>query len=269
MADDWEYYISSRGMKYIVCLDSLFTIPPQRLREFCKLLIERQLKVKWVCYARADDLANEETVALMKEAGAHQVQIGIESGDPELLTNMNKMCSVDANRQALLNCRKYGLTSVISLIVGYPGETPASLARTYQFLESAPPDFYFLATFSTRIAGVPLLKPEMRQRFGLQVMDNLYSMAPYWKHATMSCAEVGNYVRELDKKIMRNRLALNASLFHTGLLAYQPEQRDMLLDFQYRLVNKPGLERLFTLFNHLVDKRLEKEVALHFKGSPQ
>ena len=32
--------------------------------ETCRLLIERNIQVKWVCYARADDLADEETERL-------------------------------------------------------------------------------------------------------------------------------------------------------------------------------------------------------------
>jgi hypothetical protein len=265
MADDWARYVDALGVEYITCLDSLFTIPRERLTEFCRLLIERRVCVKWVCYARADDLADERTVALMKEAGAHQVQIGIESGDEQLLENMNKACSVEANRRALRNCRRYGLTSVISLIVGFPGETEASLERTYQFLEEAPPDFYFLATFSMRVAGVPLLHPDNRQHFGLEVMPNLYSMAPYWRHRTMSCAEVGNHVRRLDHRIMSNRVALNATLFYAGMLDYDPAERDLLLDFQRHVARDHPLVRFaFDLVHGWVDRRLRRDVARHF-----
>jgi radical SAM superfamily enzyme YgiQ (UPF0313 family) len=270
MADDWCHYVDSLGVEYITCLDSLFTIPRERLSEFCRLLIERRVRVKWICYARADDLADEQTVALMKEAGAHQVQIGIESGDPQLLDNMNKACTVEANRQALLNCRRHGLTSVVSLIVGFPGETAASLERTYRFLEGSPPDFYFLATFSTRVAGVPLLQPENRARFSLEVMPNLYSMAPYWRHATMSCAEVGNHVRQLDRRLMANRVALNAALFYRGMLGYDVSQCDALLDYQRRVAEEHGLVRsIFDMAHRWVDVRLGRDVARHFCSAPQ
>lgn len=265
MADDWEYYVNTLGVEYITCLDSLFTIPRSRLQAFCRLLIDRKILVKWICYARADDLADEETVAMMKAAGAHQVQIGIESGDPTLLRNMDKDCTVESNRRALVNCRTYNLTSVVSLIVGFPGESAASLERTYRFLEATPPDFYFLATFSTRVAGVPLLKPENKKRFGLQVMDNLYSMALYWKHDTMSCAEVSNHARALDKRIMRNRVALSATLFYPGMLSYAPEQRESLLDFQQHVANKHlVLEPMFDLLNSWVDKHLRRDMAVQF-----
>ena len=261
MAADWEHYISTMGVEYITCLDSLFTMPRQRLHAFCKILIEREIRVKWICYARADDLADEETVVLMKAAGAHQVQIGIESGDPELLQNMNKQCSVEANRRALKNCRRHGLTTVVSLIVGFPGETEQSLARTYDFLHANPPDFYFLAIFSTRIPGVPILQPEMKRRFGLHVMDNLHSMAPYWRHDTMSCAEAGENVRKLDQRLMRNRVALNAVLFYAGMLSYHSEMRDPLLDFQQRVASKPMLRKFFDIANRWVDHRMTRDMS--------
>lgn len=269
IADDWEHYVRDLGVETITCLDSLFTMPKARLRELCRLLIERNVKVKWICYARADDLADEETVALMKAAGAHQVQIGIESGDERLLANMDKACTVEANAQALANCRKHGLTTIVSLIVGFPGETEETLDRTYRFLATTPPDFYFLATFSTRVAGVPLLRPENRQRFGLRVMDNLRSMAPYWEHDTMSCAEVGNHVRFLDRRLMRDRVSLNAALFYAGLPTFRPEQREDLLDLQRRAVaSHPLLEKGFDLANRWVDRRLRRAVTAHFAAAP-
>jgi len=268
IADDWQRYAGELGVETITCLDSLFTMPKARLRELCRLLIERHVKVKWICYARADDLADEETVVLMKAAGAHQVQIGIESGDDRLLANMDKACTVESNAQALKNCRKHGLTSIVSLIVGFPGETPETLDRTYRFLAESPPDFYFLATFSTRVAGVPLLQPENRQRFGLRVMDNLRSMAPYWEHDTMSCAEVGNHVRALDRRLMQNRVALNAALFYASMPAFRPEQREGLLDLQRRAVTgHPLLAKGFDLANRWVDRRLRKAVRAHFPAA--
>jgi tRNA A37 methylthiotransferase MiaB len=271
MADDWQHYFETLGVRYITCLDSLFTMPPERLARFCQLLIDRKLPIQWICYARADDLAREDVVAMMKAAGAHQVQIGIESGDAALLANMNKNCTVEANRLALENCRRHDLTSIISLIVGFPGETAQTLETTYRFLEQTPPDFYFLAAFSTRVAGIPLLIPETSAPFGLAVVPNLYSMAPYWRHRTMSCAEVGNHIRRLDQRLMRQRVALNATLFYAGTLGYRSEQREALLDFQQRVATRhPWIERVFDAANRWVDRRLRRDVARCFadRGEP-
>ena len=269
MAEDWQHYVNTLGVKYITCLDSLFTMPRRRLRRFCERLIQKKIKVKWICYARADDLADEDTVLLMKAAGAHQVQIGIESGDQGQLDRMNKACSIESNHRALELCRKHGLTSVISLIVGYPGETAQTLENTYQFLKATPPDFYFLATFSVRVAGVPVLQPEQRRRFGLEVHDTLHSMAPYWRHNTMSCDEVGEHLRRLDRRLMCDQVALNASIFYQGLLNFDPAGRDALLMLQERSTRRhPVLRRAADAANRWVDVRLERDVQRHLSGLP-
>ena len=165
MAQEWEHYLTRHEIDYITCLDSLFTVPRQRLAAFCRLLMERRLRVKWACYARADDLADDATAALMKSAGLDQAQIGLESGDQGQLDNMEKACTVESNARAIDNCRKHGITSVVSLIVGFPGETAETLERTLEFLRRHPPDFFFLAPFSTRATGVPVLNEVNRTRF--------------------------------------------------------------------------------------------------------
>jgi hypothetical protein len=178
---------------------------------------------------------------------------------------MDKACTVEANARALANCRRHGLTSVVSLIVGFPGETVASLERTYAFLAANPPDFHFLATFSTRVAGVPVLSPASRLRFGLQVREGLRSMAPYWQHDTMSCAEASRHVRALQSRLIRDRVSLDATLFYPALLGYRPEEREALLDFQQRAVTAhPLLEKGFDLANRWIDRRLDRAVRACF-----
>ena len=262
IADDWQRYKDELGVEYISCLDSLFTMPRRRLAELCEELVRRKLDIKWICYARADDLARRDIALMMKEAGAHQVQIGIESGDQDILDNMDKQCTVEANQQALVNCRAVGLTSVVSLIVGFPGECAATIERTYRFLEQSQPDFYFLATFSTRVAGVPILNQENRERFALESDANPHTVAPYWSHRTMNSMEVGNQVRALHQRLMANRVSLNAPMFYGGLLRYAPSQRDDLLDFQQAAVSRyPLVRRLFDASNAWLDRKLAADFA--------
>ena len=179
----------------------------------------------------------------MKAAGAHQVQIGIESGDPQLLENMNKACDVEANRQALVNCRRHGLTSVVSLIVGFPGETAASLERTYRFLEDDAAGLLFPGHVQHARGRRAVVATGESRRFRLEVMPNLYSMAPYWRHATMSCAEVGDHVRRLDRRLMSQPRRPERRAVLRGMLNYDPAQRDALLEYQRRVAANHPLVR--------------------------
>ncbi len=262
IADDWAKYVSEMNVEVISCLDSLFTVPKERLRRLCKLLIDRDIKVKWICYARADDLIDVEMVAMMKDAGCCQVQIGLESGDQSMLDNMNKKSTVENNYQAIVNCRKMAITTFVTLIVGYPGETRKTLEATYQHMSACRPDFHYVATFSTRVAGVPVLSESNRERFGLAASNNLHTLAPYWAHDTMSCSEVGNHVRVLNRRLAENRISLDGSAFYGSILSYDPKLRPLLLDFQYRFtVGHPLLRLFFDGLNRYIDYGLRKDVS--------
>lgn len=261
MAQDWQHYSKETGMEFITCLDSLFTMPRRRLIKFCRHLIDMQVDVKWICYARSDDLCDESTVLLMKEAGVHQVQIGIESGDQGQLDNMNKRTRVAGNARALDNCRKAGLTTVVTLIVGFPGETQKSLNATYEFMRNHPPDFYFLATFSTRVANVPVLNPANRQRFGLVTMENERTVSPYWKHDSMDCLEATKHQWLLSEKLIANKVSLDAAIFYKGILRYDPALRADMLQYQKQAVARhSGLYSVIKLISRWCDRKLAKDM---------
>ncbi len=267
MALDWNLYHTQLGVKFITCLDSLFTMPKKRLIRFCELLIEQKTKVKWVCYARADDLTDEHVVSLMKKAGVHQVQIGLESGNQQMLDLMNKRCTVESNLQAIRNCRKYGISTLISLIVGYPGETEETLNDTLNFMREARPDFHFLATFSVRIEEVPMFNPVNQSRFDLQRMDNNYSFAPYWRHKTMCCADVGNHVRSMGITLAREKISLDGALFYNNIINYDPSMRRVFLDFQAQVAGRPNILRpVFNIMNNFVDRKLKANTEKVFGG---
>ncbi len=260
IADDWEKY-AKEGVEHIVCLDSLFTMPKQRTEELCNALIKRGVKINWTCYARADDLRDKEFVRLMYDAGARQFQIGVESGSQVVLDAMNKRCTVESNYLAIQNCRAAGITSVVSVIVGFPEETEQTIQETIQFLDHSRPDFHFLATFSVRVEDVPILNEQSRKKYGLVKHDNPYSFAPYWKHATMSCEKVGIYVRQMNEYLITNKISLDGSIFYSQIDHYHPDIRTDLLDFQHQCFNSHKMIRsTFDLINKYVDKKLQADI---------
>jgi len=263
MAQDWlDYKAEHPQLEYITCLDSLFTIPKARLLELCQILIDNGSPIKWICYARADDLADESVVEMMVKAGAIQVQIGIETANAEILKNMNKRVDKESNGRALDNCRKYGLTSVVTLIVGFPGETEATVRETLNFLREHPCDFHFVATFSTRVQGVPVLSEKMKARFDLISMNTLYTVAPYWDHATMDCFEATQWTRWLGGKLIEEKISLDAATFYRGILTYKPEYLPWLLDFQIRARKDAGaISAATNVLHRWIDGRLKSDLG--------
>ncbi len=270
--DDWMIY-ARNGAKIINCMDSLFTIPPKRLRTLCDLLIKAGSPIGWTCYARAGDLAKPGTAALMKAAGCKLVHIGYESGSQTILDNMNKRSGVQSNVDALRLCREAELTSAVTLIVGFPGETKATVKETYERLKESPPDLFFGGGFNTRMVAMPVLQPEPRKKYGLVTQSDHMSSAPYWRHDTMSCHEVPKWLRWLNQKLIEDRVALEGSLFYSGLMGYQHADRGDLLDFQYDILQslgalRPGFGMAHRTLRGILRVDINRKLALR-SGAPR
>jgi anaerobic magnesium-protoporphyrin IX monomethyl ester cyclase len=260
IAQDWTEYADA-GVQIITCLDSLFTVPPRRLDELCALLIERDLGIRWICYARADDLQDPARVARMRRAGCVQVQIGLESGDEGQLQRMAKQCTVEQGLRAVAVCREQGIVTLCTFIVGFPGETRQTLMATRDFVLRAQPDFYYLAPFTTRVLGVPILSESSRERYQIETSQGITSSAPYWRHATLSAADVPELLVEHNAAIVEAGASLDATLFYRATVRYRPEHRSALLALQKEAAAAaPWTRRGLRLAGRWVQQRLERDL---------
>jgi radical SAM superfamily enzyme YgiQ (UPF0313 family) len=259
IAKDWIEY-AGNGARIINCLDSLFTVPRKRLLELCDALEGKN--IRWICYARADDLARPGIVERMLAAGCTQVQIGIESGDQQILDNMNKRCTVESNLQAMKTCRELGLSTVVSVIIGFPGETTETVNVTLDHLRSGMPDFYYASPLSVLVQNLPLMSEESRRRFGLQTNGG-NSSSPYWSHDTMDAAEAIRHVGRFNETMMKDNISLEAGQFYAAMPDYRREtDRDDLLAYQQASINAvPWLRTTLRFVGGLVQRRLENDMV--------
>jgi hypothetical protein len=232
IAADWAL-MTAQGIEFIVCLDSLFTMPKRRLVELCELLIERQVNVEWLCYARADDLEDVAVTELMRRAGCRSVNVGVESGSQLILDNMNKRSTVAANGIGIRNARAAGIRVTANFVVGFPGETPETLAETLAFIETYRPDACGVYPLNLGSAVAPILGEASRRRFGLRTAYDGRVQNPHWAHDTMTVVEAIDWAHWLRAKIMERGVAIDSALMDAGL-----ERRDELLRFQQSVATR-------------------------------
>jgi len=246
IAEEWSLY-AAQGFSRIACLDSLFTRPRARLVALCERLIAEGSPVRWLAYARGDDLVDPDVVRLMAQAGCVQVQVGVESGSASQLANMDKRATVEATAKGLVTAQEAGIATFVTVILGYPGETRATLDETWAFLRDTRPDFAFATPFTARVPFVPVLSPAGRARFGLVTYGGASSSSPYWRHATMSAADVGPLWRELHRRLAEQRVTLDPSLFYGAMFSYRRDRhRAALLDYQRdALIASPWVSAAF------------------------
>ena len=102
-------------------------------KSFCEAK-PKELKIHYTNYVDAKGI-DEEVARLLVETGCCSVFVGMEAGDATMLKNMNKRSTLQDNIRAMQILQKYRITVIVGVVVGVPGESEESLARTLEFLK--------------------------------------------------------------------------------------------------------------------------------------
>ncbi len=188
--------LKSRGVEFIYFIDDTFNVPLPRFKKLCRMMIEEDFGFRWASYFRCAN-ADEETFDLIKRAGCVAVFAGIESGDQQILKNMNKAAKVSAYKNGLRMLAERDIMVYASFIIGFPGETASSVQNTLEFIEETAPTFYSAETYF-HDRKVPV--QDRAAEFGLQ------GSAYAWSHNTMTWREACDHVDHLHRTIKNSVL---------------------------------------------------------------
>jgi anaerobic magnesium-protoporphyrin IX monomethyl ester cyclase len=131
--------IKTLGYEGFWIADDCFTLDMDHTRLFCNLLIEEKLEMKWICLSRTNFIKQSD-IQLMQDAGCYKVFFGIESGDDDVLKLMNKKATVSDTRKTVELFSRTRIKTAGFFMIGYPGETPATVEKTCDFALSLPLD---------------------------------------------------------------------------------------------------------------------------------
>ncbi len=129
--------IRALGYDSLWIADDTFTLDTEYLEAFCRRIAP--LGLGWSCLSRANGI-RPGTARLMKASGCTRVYLGLESGSQETLRLMNKQLTVEQGVRAAKVYKAAGLGVAAFFIVGYPGETVASIESTFALALSLPLD---------------------------------------------------------------------------------------------------------------------------------
>ena len=119
--------------------DDSFTLDLDYLEEFCRAMIRRNSGMAWTCLSRVTGI-NEGIAGLMRDAGCVKVYLGLESGSNETLRLMKKLTSIEAGEKAVKMFDRVGVKTAGFFMVGYPGETPENMEKTFSLALRLPLD---------------------------------------------------------------------------------------------------------------------------------
>lgn len=125
---------AAAGYRRFFFVDNTFNFPPSYAKEICRQIINRGLQIDFNCivYPRNVD---RELVELMARAGCTDVSLGFESGDNDVLSEMNKHFDAAEVRRIAELFGEFGIKRLGFLMLGGPAETRDSVLRSYEFAE--------------------------------------------------------------------------------------------------------------------------------------
>ena len=223
VVEEIERDVTEFGIKTFRFADSCFTAPASRSIEICEALIQRFIKagvlLQWSSFARVTDL-NEKLLSKMKEAGCVAIDIGMESGDESILQSMKKNYTREDIIKAVTTAKNFDILTHCNVVVGFPGETPASIDNTIDILNTAQPNSYHcMQLYVAPNTGLSLNK----ESFGL-IGDRLD-----WQHSTMTSDDMSEIMPKIVKSVKPSCLFLAGEIASIMLVAagYTPTEVKM------------------------------------------
>jgi radical SAM superfamily enzyme YgiQ (UPF0313 family) len=181
--------------KIIHVTDDNVFINEKRVEDVCEAFTEAN--ILWMGFMRASTI-NPGNINRIKRSGLIGSLVGVESGDAAQLQRMNKNQTLEQTRQGIELLDHNGITVLMTFVVGFPGETAATLENTANFINGlsigsscSNYQLYPLCIFPLS----DLTKPEFRKKW------KMTGFLDSWSHYTMNSREAIEYGYNLFKQI--------------------------------------------------------------------
>jgi len=126
-----RYLAETFGVREIQFLDSNFIFMKRYVLELCDRIQELPYRLS-LCAPNGSrvEAVDDEVCSRLAQSGFYRVNIGIESGSPEVLKGVCKAANPDKFRQKVPLFRRHGIQVVGNFMIGFPGETREQMRET-------------------------------------------------------------------------------------------------------------------------------------------
>lgn len=175
--------IQNYGVDDVTFVDDLFAVNRKWLKEFCQKLKLSDINIHWKCLARVDTLTKDDMV-MMKEHGCYGIEFGVESGNEEVLKDINKKITVQQVRRIFIAAKEVGLMTSAYFIFGNRLDTKEAILQTMELAKEIKPDFCGFAVL------LPFPGTKLYQMLGEDIKYKWEIFVSYYgdKHSISLCS---------------------------------------------------------------------------------
>ena len=214
-----RWLIDTSAIDEIYFQDDLFALDRHWLGEFTRLLRQNNIRLPWRMRARVDILREEDYRAL-KEVGCYLIQFGVESGDDEILMDINKQITTRQVAEAFAMARHQGLQTYGFFIFGHRLDTYETIVRSFALAKRIRCDFtsfFLLVPFPGTDVYTYLSDDARRDWKRIQYMNWNKGLEPL-----SICAIPGNELKLFEEQVNMEYFGRIAYLWYNVFSAARP-----------------------------------------------
>jgi len=131
---EMSHVINQYGIRSFTFWDDAFTLSRKQITALCLGMLEQKISATWKTATRID-LLDSELLGLMRRAGCVQLQLGIESGSPEVSKMICKEIDLKRVPGAIRMINQAGIASGAFFMAGFPRERAEDLEETFKLMK--------------------------------------------------------------------------------------------------------------------------------------
>ncbi|MEW6490172.1 MAG: lipid biosynthesis B12-binding/radical SAM protein [Thermodesulfobacteriota bacterium] len=183
--------LAGAGARSVFFVDDTFNIPADHAEGICRRLVERGVRVSWSAFVHPGRLA-PELAEWMRRSGCAGLEFGTDSLSDPVLEALQKGFTAAEVTASAAAAAGAGIPAAHYLLLGSPGETPATLAQTLEAGDRLPPAA-FIALVGVRLYPGTELVARARAE-GLCGGDDSLLEPTFYLSPGMSAGEVARAV---------------------------------------------------------------------------
>ena len=170
IGDEVEHLYRRHRMDDLAFQDETFFTQAPRVDRLAEQFLRRNLPLTWTATLRADQACRlgDDLFAKTVRSGLRRVMVGVESGSQEMLDRLQKDMKLDQVRRTAEMCTRHGVGAIFNFIVGFPGESAASMRATLELakaLRQSNPEFETPIFYYRPYPGNPMAEQSAAQGY--------------------------------------------------------------------------------------------------------
>lgn len=138
LVDRVERLVRRHRLGYVWFVDDYFFGNRRWVGEVAAELLRRPWRVRWEANVRTSDFRpgflDDGFLSRLAASGCYALRMGMESGSDRVLDLIDKDAAVADTRRAVESCRRHGILSLGTWLMGVPGETREELLSTLRLI---------------------------------------------------------------------------------------------------------------------------------------